>query len=104
MSELILFRPRPGRTQQRGSPALTGAQIMFFTGVRYERMIEPPPTREDESIDPAPAEGYGERKARASSTAQLVHHAIVPQTALPSARRFAYALQRDTSPQREAPI
>jgi hypothetical protein len=59
MGEVILFRPRPGRTQPRGSPALKEAQIMFFTGVRYERMIEPPPTPEGESIDPAPVEGTG---------------------------------------------
>jgi hypothetical protein len=82
MSELILFRPRPGRTQQRGSPGLKEAEIMFFTGVRYERMVEASPTREEESIDPTPAEGTG--------------------SARPG--RFAYALRRDTSPQREAPI
>ena len=42
MGELILFRPREGR---RRSGAVSGdgveAQIMFFTGVRYERMREP---------------------------------------------------------------
>lgn len=42
MGELILFRPREG---QRRSRAVSGdgveAQIMFFTGVRYERASEP---------------------------------------------------------------
>ena len=42
MGELILFRPREGRRHSRlVLEDGVGAQIMFFTGVRYERAREP---------------------------------------------------------------
>lgn len=58
MGELILFRPRPGRILQKDAPQSREAQIMFFTGVRYERMIDPPAPADDVH-DPRPANGLG---------------------------------------------
>ena len=41
MGEIILFRPREGQARTaRPSVAEAGARILFFTGVRYERMAD----------------------------------------------------------------
>jgi len=40
MGELILFRAASGPRKERAEQA-DAAQILFFTGVRYERMAEP---------------------------------------------------------------
>lgn len=57
MGEVIMFRPRPGGNST-GAPATTGAQIMFFTGVRYERMAEPVATLQGGG-EPSPTERLG---------------------------------------------
>ncbi len=59
MGELILFRPRAGRSSRPRSAAPLGAQIMFFTGVRYERMEEPDAVVLGAIPEPTPAEGLG---------------------------------------------
>jgi hypothetical protein len=42
MGDVILFRPRTGQSRKiRTSESRTEARIVFFTGVRYERMKEP---------------------------------------------------------------
>jgi hypothetical protein len=38
MSELIRFQP--AKAPRRSSPDDRGARILFFTGVRYHRMVE----------------------------------------------------------------
>jgi hypothetical protein len=38
MSELIRFQP--AKAPRRSAPDDRGAQILFFTGVRYQRMVE----------------------------------------------------------------
>jgi hypothetical protein len=59
MGELILFRPRPGRIATINGPPPSGAQIMFFTGVRYERMAEAQTSMGDGGADPTPNERVG---------------------------------------------
>jgi len=40
MGELIYFRAAAGADQPRSAPSqATGAQILFFTGVRYQRHL-----------------------------------------------------------------
>ncbi len=46
MAKIILFKARPRRRRDCDTPVGEGAQIMFFTGVRYERIeavVERPP-------------------------------------------------------------
>jgi hypothetical protein len=44
MSEIVSFPPQEGQARKsRASTETTGAQILFFTGVRYERMTDPAP-------------------------------------------------------------
>ena len=64
MGELILFRPREGRSSKSHSPTTAGAQIMFFTGVRYERMKDPETVLQGGLPDPNPAEGSGRGRKR----------------------------------------
>ena len=54
MGEIVLFRPQQGQVRKRSAAAETaGAEILFFTGVRYERMAEARPARmEDDSGAP----------------------------------------------------
>ena len=59
MGELVLFRPRAGRGSRPQPAAPSGAQIMFFTGVRYERMKEPDTVLLGAVPEPTPAEGLG---------------------------------------------
>jgi hypothetical protein len=40
MSDLIRFQP--AKASRRSAPDDCGAQILFFTGVRYQRMSEDP--------------------------------------------------------------
>ena len=58
MGALILFRPRPNRSHKRESPRPSSAEILFFTGVRYSRMVEATALA-DETPGPPPAEGVG---------------------------------------------
>jgi hypothetical protein len=68
MGELVLFRPAGG--QQRKTQAGRGeaAQILFFTGVRYERMAAAAPALESDSSAPSSGgmggAGGGRRKRR----------------------------------------
>lgn len=55
MGELIMFRPRAGQSSKVTPPLESGAKIMFFTGVRYERMVETPL----DVSEPAPTESVG---------------------------------------------
>jgi hypothetical protein len=59
MGELVLLRPREGRSSRSHSPVPSGAEIVFFTGVRYERMKEPDNVLQGALPDPNPAEGLG---------------------------------------------
>jgi hypothetical protein len=67
MSEIILFRPREGRlNKSRRTTITTEAKIMFFTGVRYERMADPPPALfdGDSGAPSSPGPGRGRRRRR----------------------------------------
>jgi hypothetical protein len=59
MGELVWFRPREGRSSKTQPTGSAGAEIVFFTGVRYERMKEPEPVLQGTLPDPNPAEGLG---------------------------------------------
>jgi hypothetical protein len=62
MGDIILIttrrRPEPARRREGES---VEAQIMFFTGVRYQRMLEPA-TSETHGGRPTSAGGKGKRK------------------------------------------
>jgi hypothetical protein len=45
MGEIVSFRPQEGKVRKSASADAPGAQILFFTGVRYERMAESKPAR-----------------------------------------------------------
>lgn len=49
MADVIPFAPR--RRFRQASSGEPMGQILFFTGIRYERAVEPPP--EPESDEPA---------------------------------------------------
>jgi hypothetical protein len=58
MGELLLFRPVGGQERKTQSARGEPAQILFFTGVRYQRAEEP--TSEIESDSTAsPSGGVG---------------------------------------------
>jgi hypothetical protein len=59
MGELVLFRPRQGRSSISIDAPPSSAQIMFFTGVRYERMTEPAAPQREGGIDPSPTKSVG---------------------------------------------
>ena len=40
MAEILVFRARPRNGHETGARRAEGAQILFFTGVRYMRMEE----------------------------------------------------------------
>ena len=66
MNDLILFRP--GKTAPRPATDGSGARILFFTGVRYQRMSEEaeataaPPTREPREGGATSANKRGRRR------------------------------------------
>jgi hypothetical protein len=65
MSELIRFEP--AKALRRSSPDDRGAQILFFTGVRYQRMSEDsrPPAPQAASVVQRQGEsGGGDRTRR----------------------------------------
>ena len=65
MGEMILFRPREGQIRKvRATTLGAGAQIMFFTGVRYERMQEPIPAHQEGDSGAPPAGGLGGGRRR----------------------------------------
>jgi hypothetical protein len=96
MSELIRFQP--AKPPRRSVPDDRGAQILFFTGVRYQRMSERARAR-SASLLRRPAAG---RKRRKRSHAPPLGDAR--DCPLAAIRRLRYEPWRDTSPQREAPI
>lgn len=60
MGELIMFRPQKGPLCKIRAPDdQAGAQIVFFTGVRYQRMSEDTPTQQATDYDAPPAGGLG---------------------------------------------
>ncbi len=60
MGDVILFRLRTGQTRKNSdSAARAGAEIVFFTGVRYARMPEALPTPGAGDLGAPPAGGVG---------------------------------------------
>lgn len=60
MGDLVVFRPRSNAAPDPGAESRSeSAEIVFFTGVRYERLEEPPPKG---GLNGA---GRGKRKKRA---------------------------------------
>jgi hypothetical protein len=60
MGDVILFRLRTGQTRKDSdSAARVGAEIVFFTGVRYARMPEALPTPGAGDLGAPPAGGVG---------------------------------------------
>ena len=57
MNELIRFRPT--RRLRRSPPDDRGAQILFFTGVRYQRMTEDARAPGPHTSCVAPRQGEG---------------------------------------------
>jgi hypothetical protein len=69
MGDLVMLRPRSNAAPHREAQQRPeGAQIVFFTGVRYER-FEPPAPRETRTRTPPKGglsgAGRGKRKRRA---------------------------------------
>jgi hypothetical protein len=62
MGDVILFAPRrqSDAARRRGGEPVE-AQIMFFTGVRYQRMSEPAAT---DASDDRPGSARGKRKRK----------------------------------------
>jgi hypothetical protein len=60
MGDVILLRPRTGQSRKyQASQAQAGARIVFFTGVRYERMQETVPSVGAGDSGAPPAGGLG---------------------------------------------
>jgi len=64
MSDLIRFQP--AKAPGRSAPDDRGAQILFFTGVRYQRMSEDPraPAPQASSAPRQGESGEGDRTRR----------------------------------------
>jgi len=62
MAELIAFRS-PGRSYD-ARPAGAGAQILFFTGVRYERTSDEAPAARPKRRKPGARGGGGNRRVQ----------------------------------------
>jgi hypothetical protein len=65
MSDVIRFQP--AKAPRRSAPDDRGAQILFFTGVRYQRMNEDqrPPASQASSVSQQQGErGGGDRTRR----------------------------------------
>ena len=61
MGEVIAFQNRVKSARRRVDPQPGGAQILFFLGVRYLRMDEPPGAAERTQAE---SSGPGRRKKR----------------------------------------
>ena len=95
MGEIVAFRtPKP----VVAVPPSGGAEILFFTGVRYQRGIEgaASPCRA------APAAAGRQRGGAAEPSAEEGAEPQQKSPCHPAPSR--YQPRRDTSPQREAPI
>lgn len=69
MCEIIAFQPS-GRQGSQEAPPVGGAQILFFLGVRYERMEEPAPAAAPDTRGGDPAGGKKrKRRVRARGAA-----------------------------------
>jgi hypothetical protein len=67
MGDLVMFRPRSNAAPQLAPQESEGAQIVFFTGVRYQR-FEPAPAPKVKRPPPKGGlngAGRGKRKRRA---------------------------------------
>jgi hypothetical protein len=68
MGELVLFRPAGGQQRKIRAERGAAAQILFFTGVRYERMASAAPALDSGSSAPSSGgmggAGGGRRKRR----------------------------------------
>ena len=64
MSDVIRFHP--ARAPRRSVPDARGAQILFFTGVRYQRMSEDQrvPRQQASCVAQQPGEGGGGDRTR----------------------------------------
>ena len=100
MGDLIAFRSQ--RPSGEARPSGAGAEILFFTGVRYQRMSEDAPS--SIATPHQPRQG-GKAAARSSQAATpRLSRPLRPKIRLAIPRPFRYWPRRDTSPQREAPI
>jgi len=59
MGELLLFRPAGGPERRNGAPRAEGAQILFFTGVRYQRASEAVAPKAESDSNAPPSGGMG---------------------------------------------
>ena len=60
MGEIVTFRPHGGQFRKRSASAdRPGAEILFFTGVRYERMADPVVALAEGDSGAPPAGGLG---------------------------------------------
>lgn len=66
MADVIPFASRRRRFSPPSPTSDAGAQILFFTGVRYERVAEPPQRKASARLGRSSAapKGAGRRKAR----------------------------------------
>ena len=62
MNDLIRFQP--AKRPDRPVPDHHGAQILFFTGVRYERMTDPAPALVEGDSGAPRSGGIGARGAK----------------------------------------
>jgi hypothetical protein len=62
MSDLIRFQPAKG--PRRSAPDDRGAQILFFTGVRYQRTSEDPPAPQASRVVQRQGESSGGDRTR----------------------------------------
>lgn len=61
MGEIVAFRIRDRASRHASEPPTGDAQILFFLGVRYTRLEEPP-----ETLGPLAATGAGRSRKRKS--------------------------------------
>jgi hypothetical protein len=66
MGDLILFQPsRNAARSDSAPPPSSEARILFFTGVRYNREIEPiPPSAEQDAPPKGGMDGTGGRRRK----------------------------------------
>jgi hypothetical protein len=66
MGDLVVFRPRSDAAPDRGAESRSErAEIVFFTGVRYERYEAPPEAKRPPPKGGLNGAGRGKRKRRA---------------------------------------
>ena len=105
MGEIVSFRPQQGQVRKISAAAeRPGAEILFFTGVRYERMAEASPRAGGRFRRSAVWRDW--RRARRKAPPARLGPSAARHSfgAIAMARQVLYRRRRDTSPQREAPI